>query len=296
MVNEDGQQHLNTRLSRDAQLPRTDNYPWLHDVFTAPRVFISGAVTGPVVTTPFVAISRVAEAGGNRAVRTSGSLHRPSQLFCYTRHFRAAGTGRRRSQLRILARTQNPGLIGTPMTMTPAPPSGFARAVTHEKDPVYLAWTTSSLSGWSTGVAAPANVIDNPAYQGTLNAVGLSAIALVLAIGAGLYFGRRLTLPIDQLVHEVRSGLAPAQSPRSAIVEINVLGAAFRGKVKALLEALSARDAAQLELKQLNEELEARVRVRSAELELLNETLIQTQKQELLGRRPAGLRTISTIS
>ena len=275
MVDEDGQQHLNTRLSRDAQLPRTDNYPWLHDVFTAPRVFISGAVTGPVVTTPFVAISRVAEAGGNRVVLTLSIA--PSTLSAILLHQTLPrgwyGVVADRNSV-ILARTQNPSLIGTPMTMTPAPPSGFARAVTHERDPVYLAWTTSSLSGWSTGVAAPANVIDNPAYQGTLNAVGLSAIALVLAIGAGLYFGRRLTLPIDQLVHEVRSGLAPAHSPGSAIVEINVLGAAFRGKVRALLEALSARDAAQLELKQLNEELEARVRARSAELERLNETLI----------------------
>src|SRR5262249_19350575 len=57
VVDEDGQQRLNTLLLPDAPLPRTDNREWLSNVFGADRIFITGAVTGPVVKKPFVAIS-----------------------------------------------------------------------------------------------------------------------------------------------------------------------------------------------------------------------------------------------
>src|SRR5262249_10455435 len=54
VVDQDGQQHLNTRLPRDAPLPKTDNTTWLNNVFGATRFFVTGAVTGPVVKQPFV--------------------------------------------------------------------------------------------------------------------------------------------------------------------------------------------------------------------------------------------------
>ena len=57
VVDETGQQHLNTRLDPTAPLPRTDNREWLEHIFGARDVFITGAVTGPVVKQPFVAIS-----------------------------------------------------------------------------------------------------------------------------------------------------------------------------------------------------------------------------------------------
>ena len=57
VVDETGQQHLNTRIEPAAALPRTDNREWLDHIFGARDVFITGAVTGPVVKQPFVAIS-----------------------------------------------------------------------------------------------------------------------------------------------------------------------------------------------------------------------------------------------
>ena len=57
VVDETGQQHLNTRLDPAASLPRTDNRVWLGHIFGARDVYITGAVTGPVVRQPVVAIS-----------------------------------------------------------------------------------------------------------------------------------------------------------------------------------------------------------------------------------------------
>lgn len=68
IVDEDGQQHLNTHLAPDAALPRTDNTEWLHNVFAAQPYFITDSITGPVVKQPFVAISRRAPAPEGKAV------------------------------------------------------------------------------------------------------------------------------------------------------------------------------------------------------------------------------------
>jgi hypothetical protein len=48
-------------------LPRTDNHDWLDHVFGAKDIYITGAVTGPVVKQPFVAISY-------RVQRTAGPV------------------------------------------------------------------------------------------------------------------------------------------------------------------------------------------------------------------------------
>jgi signal transduction histidine kinase len=294
VVDEDGQQHLNTRLPADSPLPRTDNVEWLHSVFTAKPFFVTGAVTGPVVNIPFVAISRRVTPTTGRAVALTWSIS-PDSL---SRILLAQGlpTGwygvlADRSGV-IIARTQGQELIGQPMTVMPTPPNGFVSATTHEGEDVYLAWSTSALTGWSTGVAAPAHIIDGPLRSAISKTVLLCVLAVMLAVITAVTFGRLLTRPLAALVQGVRESTpgAPRWRPgQSALVEIETLATAFREKIDELFQAIAGRDAAQADLEKLNAELEARVRERSAELQRVSDHLMQTQKQESLGRLSGGI-------
>jgi signal transduction histidine kinase len=295
VVDEDGQQLLNTRLPLGSPLPRTDNTEWLANAFGAERSFISGAVTGPVVKEPFVAISRkVAPRGRKPVVLTlSISPQTLSRLLLEQSLPKGwFGVIADRAGL-IIARTSNLELVGQPLTLKPTPPAGFAKMITREGVPVYLAWSVSPVSGWATGVAAPAALIDALMWGAVARITLLGLAALAIAVAAALYFGRRVTAPVGAMAQAVTRA-APAQAPllpdgSCGIVEIDALAAAFRARVKELTDAVAARDAAQRELTTLNDELEQRIRARSAELERLNATLLETQRQESLGRLTGGI-------
>ena len=153
VVDESGQQQLNTRLAPDAPLPRTDNREWLGHVFGADRYFITGAITGPVVQDPFVAISRRTATDGGTPLALSLSLA-PGTLTALLREqqFPAKWYGviADREGI-IIGRTQSPALIGRRMTIQPTPPGGFSEARTWEGERVYMAWTSSAMTGWARG-------------------------------------------------------------------------------------------------------------------------------------------------
>jgi signal transduction histidine kinase len=295
IIDEAGQQLMNTRLPPDAALPRSDNVTWLAQVFGTDHIFISGAVTGPVVKSPFVAISRRVQRLDGKTVVLTLSIS-PDQLskLLLEQSLPAAWFGviADRAGL-IIGRTSNLELVGRPMTILPKPPSGFAKATTHEGAPVYIAWSTSAQSGWSTGVAAPVGLVDSVLWWAVGRTTLLGLGALLLAITAAFYFGERLAGPVTALALAVNNATdaGPAASVErfSGITEVDELASAFARKIEELTVAIAARDAAQRDLKSLNDELEERIQRRSLELEKLNELLLQTQKQESLGRLTGGI-------
>ena len=99
-------------------LPRTDNREWLEHIFAARDVFITGAVTGPVVKHPFVAISlRVPRPIGPVVLTLSISPETLTRLL-QEQHLPqgwigvvADGDGT------IIGGRTDPNLIGQPMTV-----------------------------------------------------------------------------------------------------------------------------------------------------------------------------------
>src|SRR5262249_22932218 len=262
------------------------------NVFAAP-FFITGALTGPLVKEPFVSISRRAVDPNGKAVALTFSIS-PDVLsnVLLRQGLPAAWYGVISDQEgTIIGRTRPPELIGEQMTALPVPPNGFTKTRTHEGDDVYLAWSTSPLTNWSTGVAAPASVMDNLLTAAIVKIGAISLLALILAVSSAAYLGLLVTQPMAKLAREVLDGSphAPAPFRPAPVMEINTLTAAYRAKVAELLAAITDRDAARANLQALNQDLEQRVQERSAEMERLNEHLFQLQKQEAISRLTGGI-------
>jgi PAS domain S-box-containing protein len=264
VVDETGQQHLNTRLETTAPLPRTDDREWLGHVFGARDVFISGAVTGPVVKQPFVAISlRVPRASGPVALTLSIAPETLTHLL-QEQVLPDGWIGIvADSEGTIIGRTQGTDLIGRPMTLRLTGPSGLKSAVTHEGTPVYIAWTTSKLTGWSTVVAAPTMVIDGKVQDRVLY-ITIAAIVVLLATAAlAFLFSRRVIRPLVSLAEAVNlSGTSSEELPNevTGLTEIDTLAGAFRSKLTDMTAAIASRDRAQTELRDRETKLHDLVR------------------------------------
>ena len=295
VVDEDGQQLLNTRFAPGSVLPRSENGEWLRNAFAAQPIYISGAIAGPGVKETLVTISRKALMPGRKPVVLTLSISPQSLSRLLLEQSLPQGwfgVITDRAGL-MIGRTQNLELVGLPLTLKPTPPSGFAKMITREGAATYLAWSVSPISGWAIGVAAPAGVIDAVMWWAVARIAMLGLGAVAIALAAALYFGRRVTDPVTAMAHAVAGarGTEQPELPEATcgIIEIDALASAFRAKVKELTEAVAGREAAQRDLKALNDELEERIRDRSIELERLNELLVETQRQESLGRLSGGI-------
>ena len=253
VVDESGQQHLNTRLASSAPLPRTDNHDWLNHIFGAKDVYITGAVTGPVVKEPFVAISlRVQRPAGPVVLTLSIAPETLSRLLLEQELPQGWIGVIADNEGTILGRTQGPELIGRPMPQRLTGPSGLMRAVTREGTPVYIAWTTSRLTGWSTAVAAPVSVMDGKVRDRALSVLLAAAIALAVTAALAAVFTRRVTRPLAVLAEAVsRTGTSPEELPKplTGLAEIDALTGAFRSKLTDMMGAISSRDRAEAELR-----------------------------------------------
>ena len=180
ILNENGDQLLNTVLPPGAPLPRTVNRELLHQVFSANNVYISDAISGTLLKRLIVVISI--------------HVHSPADLILsqmipldtLTRLLQEQGLPKGwigvvadRNGI-ILGRTQRPELIGKPMTILVHRPEGIVQAVSHEGVPMFFAWATSNSSGWSTGVAAPTSLINARSYQ-RLDFLSSAGLATVLS-------------------------------------------------------------------------------------------------------------------
>ena len=126
VVDQSGQQHLNTRLDPAAALPRTDNHDWLNHVFGAKDIYITGAVTGPVVKQPFVAISYRVQCTAGPVVLTLSIAPETLSRLLQEQDLPQGWIGViADSEGMILGRTQGPELIGQPMTLRLTGQSGL---------------------------------------------------------------------------------------------------------------------------------------------------------------------------
>jgi PAS domain S-box-containing protein len=136
--------------------------------------------------------------------------------------------------------------------------SGLTEAVTHEGTPVYIAWATSRLTGWATGVAAPTSVIDGRMRQGIYYILAVALLVLALTAALAFVFSRRVIRPLAALADAVtRSGSSPEELPRTVtgLNEIDALAGAFRSKLDDMMTATASRDRAEAELRDRETEL-----------------------------------------
>ena len=128
---------------------------------------------------------------------------------------------------------------------------------------VYIAWTTSKLTGWSTGVAAPTSVIDGKVQDRVLYTAIAAVVALLVTAALAFLFSRRVIRPLTSLAAAVsRSGTTLEELPKpvTGLMEIDTLADAFRSKLGDMMAAITSRDRAETELRDRETKLNDLVR------------------------------------
>ncbi|RVT93637.1 ATP-binding protein [Sphingomonas crocodyli] len=145
------------------------------------------------------------------------------------------------------------------------------------------AWKTSPTTRWTMIVAVPRDEMARGA-RGALIAGTILGIALLgLGLVGAVLVGRGIARPLERL-SRAAGGLAEggALPPPSGLAEIDAVQIALAGAAK----LLRAREQ---ELRDLNQDLEARVTERTRELAEATESLVQAQKMEAVGRLTGGI-------
>jgi PAS domain S-box-containing protein len=132
---------------------------------------------------------------------------------------------------RILARSrEHAETVGKPATFPVARPElpvsqTWARGVDSHGTSVYFTVARSNVSGWTSVVAVPTEVIDRPFWR-SARAVATGGVGfLLLGILVATVLGRRITEPLRQLsavAYELCSGRLTTH-PRSSVAEVHAM-------------------------------------------------------------------------
>ncbi len=139
------------------------------------------------------------------------------------------------SQGTVVFRTRNPErFIGTPSRPRfrehiQAAPEGVFRSVTLEGAQSYMAFRRSSLSGWTSSVAVPINVIDEPFQRSLLAIASSGGLAILVSAAGALFFSRRFARGVRSLASAAEAlshGRQPQVGP-SDISEVDRVGSSL---------------------------------------------------------------------
>lgn len=111
-------------------------------------------------------------------------------------------------------------------------PEGWFRGSTIEGFQTYTPYVTSSLSGWTLGIAIPAAVVEASQRRAMALMAGGLIAALILAFGLAMVFGARISFPMSRLAEaaiSVGAGAMPPPVPATEkIRELSTLDDALR--------------------------------------------------------------------
>jgi signal transduction histidine kinase len=127
--------------------------------------------------------------------------------------------------------------------------TGAIRTITLEGVAAYSAWNRSEVTGWTAGIALPADVVDRPTRRSIFALIGAAAGVTALGMIGALLIRRRL-VDAQRATAEAARALArgePIVPRRSSIAEIQDLATALSDAATILETRLRERDEAQQE-------------------------------------------------
>jgi two-component sensor histidine kinase len=150
----------------------------------------------------------------------------------------------------LIARTQGaPEVVGKRapewfLEAIRAAPSGHVNGRSLEGEPLSVAYTRSSISGWTIALAAPAASMSAPLRWAMIVAVAGNGLVLGIGLLLVLIFARRLFLSLDWLARSADAMMAPGQSesgaPSPMAGEVGAVHAAIR-RASAYVRAANER-------------------------------------------------------
>jgi len=294
VLDANGQQLLNTRTPWGTKLPVTPlddgRFSWASP--RASRFRVSNLFIGRVNNRSMVVVSlAVPRPDGAPVTLNLGTTAESFASIWPERQFPAPWIGAVLDEdMQVVARNRD---IGRYIGAVPSPATqralraakiGVMESRTLDGVASVTAWSRESDYGWSFLVAVPKSAIVSAAQRSLL--WGMAGAVLLLALGVVLaaWVAASIARPVKALAGAARAWGegAPVQRRSTGMAETDHLAAAFA-------DAAEAVAGHQVELRQLNASLEARVAERTRALEDATESLVQAQKLEAIGRLTGGV-------
>ncbi len=251
-----GQQVANTRLPWGTPLPKGANLPVDQQVIATKRPVIQDLFTGATAGRPIISI-RVPVLKDDAVTHVLSMAVEPGRIaeILLAQNLPASWVATVIDRAdRVVARSRQHDVF----VSKPAP-DGFLR-VAREADGVWEghnlegtevlgAYARSGVSGWTTFVGVPAEIVQAPLRRSLWILLGLGAALILLSLLLARAFARRIAAPVQgfvNLAHDLARG-EPVAAPSTGLAEIDRGGGALASasqdlrKREAALRASEAR-------------------------------------------------------
>jgi PAS domain S-box-containing protein len=231
-----GQQMVNTRLPWGSPLPKGANLPVDQQVIATKRPVVQDLFTGATAGRPIISV-RVPVLNDDTVTHVLSMAVEPRRIaeILLAQNLPASwvATAIDRAD-RVVARSrQHEAFVGR------SAPDEFLRAA-RESDGIWEgrnlegtevlgAYARSRVSGWTTFVGVPADVVQAPLRRSLWTLLGLGSILILLSLLLARAFGRRIAVPVQGLVDEAqRLGRGePVAAAPAGLAELDQVGDAL---------------------------------------------------------------------
>jgi PAS domain S-box-containing protein len=244
-----GQQVANTRLPWGSPLPRSANLPIDQQVIATKRPVIQDLFTGSTAERPIISI-RVPVLKDGIVTHVLSIAVEPRRIAdtLLTQNLPASWVATVIDRAdRVVARTRrHDAFVGTRVPddflRAPREADGIWEGRNLERTDVLGAYARSGVSGWTTFVGVPADIVQAPLRQSLLTLLGLGVGLLLLSVLLARVFGRRIAIPVQGLVDQAqRVGRGEFLTvPDTGLVEIDRVSSALASASTELREREAA--------------------------------------------------------
>jgi signal transduction histidine kinase len=292
VVDDEGQQLMNTALPRNTALPQRQALDNTRQIFAVGRPRVSDVYFGTVVKRPVVAVEVPVWDESGKVQYSLALEPRPDVFVDIIRRQEArkgtvvvlldrAGT--------IVARWPDSSKYAGNKTVPELyekighEPDGTFETVTFEGVRVMTAMSPVEPFGWSVAIGTPDAEYMTPIWRSIAIILGATAVVLLLGLGLARLVSRQITEPMAALEAYAESArqAGPVPSP-TGLREADELAGAIGRYVE-------AQNKAERELMSLNTTLEHRITLAVTERDKAQARLAEAQKMEAVGQLTGGI-------